>query len=85
MTKKLTHFIKKEEIWREKVSSGAAVNAGFDVEMLFLAKQRGLKIVEVPVEWHYVGTERVQLVKDAYEAIKDMIRIRLNQLSGKYN
>ena len=78
-------FPKMEDIWREKVSSGAAVNAGFDVEMLFLAKQRGLKIVEVPVEWHYVGTERVQLVKDAYEAIKDMIRIRLNQLSGKYN
>lgn len=74
-----------EEIWKVKAASGAAVNAGFDVEMLFIAKQKGFKIAEVPVEWHYVGTERVQLIKDAYEAISDMLRIRLNQIQGKYN
>lgn len=78
-------FPKLEEIWQDKISSGAAVNAGFDVEMLFLAKQQGLKIAEVPVSWHYVGTERVQLAKDAYEAITDMLRIRHNQLLGRYS
>lgn len=74
-----------ESIWKQRSSNGAAVNAGFDIEMLFLAKQKGLKIVELPVEWHYVGTERVQLIKDAFEAIADMLRIRLNQLQGKYS
>ena len=63
---------------------GGAVNAGFDVELLYLAKIYGLKIAEVEVEWNYVDTERVQVVKDALAAIYDMLRIRINDLKGKY-
>ena len=63
---------------------GGAVNAGFDVEILYLAKKYGFKIAEVDVEWKYVDTERVQVIKDARAAIYDMIRIRINDLSGKY-
>lgn len=77
-------FPKILKMWQFARIKGAAVNAGFDVETLFLAKKRGLKIVEVPVNWHYVGTERVQLIKDAIEAIRDMVRIRLNDWQGKY-
>lgn len=72
-------------IWKKNKAQKAAVNAGFDVETLFLAKKKGLKIAEIPVEWHYVGTERVQLISDSIEAIKDMLRIRINDLQGKYN
>lgn len=70
--------------WEKIEARGSAVNAGFDVEMLFIARKKGLRVVEVEVEWHHVGTERVQLVSDALEAVKDMIRIRLNDLSGEY-
>lgn len=63
---------------------GSAVNAGFDIETLFLAKKKNLKIDEVPVEWHFVGTERVQIIKDAFEAIQDMVRIRRNSIRGFY-
>ncbi|MBI2599384.1 glycosyltransferase [Candidatus Daviesbacteria bacterium] len=63
---------------------GGAVNAGFDVELLYLAKKYGFKIAEVGVEWNYVDTERVQVIKDALAAIYDMFRIRINDLSGKY-
>lgn len=63
---------------------GGAVNAGFDVELLYLAKKYGFKIIEVPVEWNYVDTERVQVVKDALAAIYDMFRIRINDFAGKY-
>lgn len=65
--------------------SGGAVNAGFDVEVLYLAKKYGFKIAEVMVEWKYVDTERVQVIKDALAAIYDMLRIRWNDLRGKYN
>lgn len=70
--------------WKKIKESGAAVNAGFDVEMLFLAKKKNLKIAEVVVDWHHVGTERVQIIKDSIEAIKDVLRIRLNDWTGKY-
>lgn len=63
---------------------GGAVNAGFDVEVLYLAKKYGFKIAEVEVKWKYVDTERVQLIKDAAAAIYDMLRIRINDLKGKY-
>lgn len=78
-------FPKMKEIWSGTRSGGAAVNAGFDIETLFLAKKAGFKIAETPVEWHYVGTERVQLLKDSLEAILDMIRIRREDFNGKYN
>jgi len=63
---------------------GGAVNAGFDVELLYLAKKYGFKIAEVEVEWNYVDTERVQVIKDALAAIYDMLRIRINDFKGKY-
>ncbi len=79
---KIIPRIKSE--WGVLHTKSGAVNAGFDVELLFLAKKYGFKIAEVGVEWTYVDTERVQVVKDALAAIYDMIRIRTNDLKGKY-
>lgn len=79
---KIIPIIKSE--WGVVHFKGGAVNAGFDVELLYLAKKYGFKIAEVPVEWKYVDTERVQIVKDALAAIYDMFRIRWNDLRGKY-
>lgn len=79
-------FPKVLKIWQSmRYSGNAAVNAGFDVETLFIAKNMGFKIAEVPVEWRFVGTERVQIIRDALEALKDMLRIRLTDLTGKYD
>lgn len=74
--------IKKE--WGILHFKGGAVNAGFDVEVLYLAKKRGFKIEEVPVEWRYVDSERVQAIKDSAAALYDMLRIRFDDLRGKY-
>jgi glycosyltransferase involved in cell wall biosynthesis len=79
---KIIPKIKSE--WGVVHFKGGAVNAGFDVELLYLAKKYGFRIAEVPVEWNYVDTERVQVVKDALAAIYDMFRIRWNDLAGKY-
>lgn len=80
---KLIPKIKEE--WGVVHFRGGAVNAGFDVELLYLAKKYGFRIAEVDVEWKYVDTERVQLVKDALASIYDMFRIRINDLRGKYS
>lgn len=71
--------------WTHKHAYGGAVNAGFDVETLFVAKKKGFKIAEVPVQWHHVGSERVQAISDSIEALSDMLRIRKNELQGKYS
>ncbi|MBI4033350.1 MAG: glycosyltransferase [Candidatus Blackburnbacteria bacterium] len=77
-------FPRMMESWEKMRAHGAAVHAGFDVETLYLAKKMEFKIAEVPVEWQYVGTERVQLIKDSIDAIKDILRIRWYAIKGEY-
>ena len=64
--------------------SGSMVTAGFDIEVLFLAKQMGYKIKEVPVEWHYVETRRVNPVVDSLQGFLDILKIRMNAWRGLY-
>lgn len=71
--------------WKKHLKEkGAAVNAGFDVETLFLAKKMGFKIKEVPVSWQHVGTERVQAIKDSFDAVVDILKIKINDLFNRY-
>lgn len=64
--------------------SGSSVSAGFDVEFLYLAQKMGYKIKEVPINWLYVETRRVNPVKDSIEGLMDLIRIKINDLRGVY-
>lgn len=63
---------------------GSMVTAGFDIEVLFLARKLGYTIKEVPVEWHYVETRRVSPIKDSWQGLVDILRIRLNAWRGIY-
>ena len=65
--------------------SGSAVTAGFDMELLLLARKMGYKIKEVPVNWFYVETRRVNPIKDSVDGVVDLIKIKLNDLGGLYN
>lgn len=67
-----------------KKISGSAVKAGFDVELLFLAQKHRYKIKEVSVDWLYVETRRVSPIMDSISGLEDLIKIRLNDISGKY-
>lgn len=68
---------------RKKIK-GSAVKAGFDLEVLFVARKHGFKIKEVPVEWVYPGTMRVNPIRDSIEALKDLLLIRWYALKGSY-
>lgn len=67
-----------------KKISGSSVSSGFDVEVLYLAAKSGYKIKEVPVEWLYVETRRVNPIKDSISGVVDLVKIRSNIISGKY-
>ena len=64
--------------------SGSSVTAGFDVELLFLAKKLGYRIKEVRVEWLFVETRRVNPITDSIDGVKSFLIIAKNKLSGKY-
>lgn len=64
--------------------SGSSVTSGFDVELLYLADRLGYRIKEVPVRWLYVETRRVNPLKDSIDGVKELLKIRLNQMKGLY-
>ena len=63
---------------------GSMVTAGFDIELLYVAKSLGFAIKEVPVQWHYVDTRRVSPLKDSWQGLVDIIRIRKNARNNVY-
>jgi dolichyl-phosphate beta-glucosyltransferase len=63
---------------------GAVVAAGFDVETLFVARKLGYRLREVPVAWDYARTRRVSFLRDSLRGLRDLARIRINDLRGRY-
>lgn len=58
---------------------------GFDPEILFLAQKAGLVIHEVPVEWAHDERSKIHPVKDGIRMFFEMVSIRWNDLTGKYD
>ncbi len=49
---------------------------GFDLEVLYLAQQMGLRIKEIPVNWTHVAGSKVDLVNDSLRMFGDIFRIK---------
>lgn len=64
--------------------AGPMVTA-FDVELLLLAKKRGHRIKEIPVTWQHLRSGSVNLFKDAYRMLDELLRVYVNNLRGKYD
>lgn len=61
-----------------------AFTGAFDVELLFLAAKRGVRIAEVPVHWYHSPTTRVNPLRDSVRMFFDVLKIRWADLSGRY-
>jgi len=48
----------------------------FDIEALYLARRQGLRIVEVPIEWHYRPDSRLNVLRDGPAMFAELLRIR---------
>ncbi len=57
---------------------------GFDVELLYIAKRRGYRIVEVPINWYYNPESKMRLFHDSLAIIGEMFEIRRNWRAGLY-
>ncbi len=58
---------------------------GFDVESLYIAKKRGYKVVEVPINWYYNNDSRMKLVQDSLAIVREIFEIRKNWRDGVYS
>ena len=57
----------------------------FDVELLYIAKRRGYRIAEVPVDWYYGEGSRVSPLRDSWRMMQEVLHIRRNGRAGLYD
>jgi len=56
----------------------------FDVELLLLAKQLGIPVEEVSIEWHEVSGSKLNVVTDSLQMLRDLLILRANVLLGRW-
>ncbi|MBD0315601.1 MAG: glycosyltransferase family 2 protein [Nitrospiraceae bacterium] len=58
---------------------------GFDLELLFVAQQRGYRVAEVPVNWVDQPGSKVHLFRDGLAMLRELWTIRRNAARGVYS
>lgn len=56
----------------------------FDIEVLVIARRHGLRVHELPIEWHYRDRSQVSPVRDSFLMARDVVTIRANAARGRY-
>lgn len=69
---------------REGKELSQAFLGAFDVEFLVIAQNLGYKIKDVSVPWHFVETPRLNVIRDSFKMLRDVVKVRLNSMLGKY-
>ena len=69
------------DLFRQVTLEGFA----FEVEVLFLARKHGYSIQQMPVRLSYRGhPSSVRMIKDSVRMVLALLRIRRNEMGGKY-
>lgn len=72
------------ELARDFATAQTIDGWGFDVELLYMARARGLRIAEIPVAWYYAPNSRIHPVRDAWHMTRDVLAVRANARRGRY-
>jgi len=60
------------------------IGIGFDVELLFIAKRRGYRVKEVPINWFHDPYSTMRLWDDSINLLREIWQVRLNWRRGVY-
>jgi dolichyl-phosphate beta-glucosyltransferase len=74
----------KQKIAKQLFSRQLINRFGFDFEILFLAQKKGYSIKELPVMWVNAEGSKVKPT-DYFRTFGELLKIRINQIKGKYN
>jgi len=56
----------------------------YDVEILYLARKAGIRVLEVPVVWRDAPGSKVNALSDSFDMLRDVLRIVLRDRRGRY-
>lgn len=69
-----------EDLFRNQTLTGWS----FDIELLYVARLRGYRVIEIPINWYFNPESKVQPIKDALKLFADVLQIRSNARRGMY-
>ena len=69
-----------EELFSRQMTRGL----GFDVEILYLATRRRLRVLEMPIDWHHQQMSRVGSVVEPFSMLRDALAVRIRAARGLY-
>jgi dolichyl-phosphate beta-glucosyltransferase len=70
------------DVCRPILEQARIIGFAFDVELLLLAQNVGLRLREVPVRWNHVEGSKVRFVNDSLRMLREVITLRIQ---GKHN
>ena len=70
-----------EELFRQQTLIGWS----FDIELLYLARRKHLRIKEMPIHWYFGADSKVHAIRDALRMLGDIFRIHMNAWRGRYD
>lgn len=75
----------ERSVARDLFSVSTINGYGFDLELLFVAQQRGYRIAEVPVNWTDQPGSKVRLIRDSIAMLREFTIIHRNAVRGYYS
>lgn len=60
-------------------------NWSFDIELLYIARLRGYRILELPIPWYFNPETKLEPLQDAIKMAFDILTIRRNARRGVYD
>lgn len=65
--------------------SVARINGyGFDLELLYIARRRGYRLAEVPINWTDQPGSKVRVVRDGFHMLRELLAVRRYDAQGLY-
>lgn len=77
-------FGKMKNLLEKREDEGSSLSAGFDTEMLYLARKMKFRTAEVPIEWHYKEGTKKNIIKESWIGFRGVVAVRLKSLMGYY-
>ena len=67
------------EAFRPVLEKAHSDGFGFDVELLYLARQAGLRMREIPVRWNHHEGSKVHFIHDSLHMLQEVIAMRMRR------
>jgi glycosyltransferase involved in cell wall biosynthesis len=75
----------RAEVARDIFPRQTLTGWAFDVELLYIARHRGYRIIEVPIHWYYNSDSKISVLRDSLRMFLDLLLIRRNARRGLYD